>query len=187
MGAITKLIDRKLQKFDPIWMAENGKGGQRSRYYEGTGVAKYREWRGLKDTLFDYVSWLNNVLAMGKMVASAPVPIMKGFWEYRWMGSFLGTFMFIDRLFEGYRNEELRVAHAQMHAIVRSLTGRIGYILSHDRRLGASQEKSEKLVPIDEVLPGLFMTGFPDLYHVPLQTLPSTAQDPSLCLKHVCS
>ena len=75
MGFITKLIDRKLQKYDPIWMAENGKGGQRSRYHEGTGVAKYREWRGLKDTMFDYVSWLNNVLAMGKMVASSPISI----------------------------------------------------------------------------------------------------------------
>ena len=172
MGIITAFIDDKLKKFDPIWMAEHGTGGQRTRYYDVTGVAKYREWRGVKDTLFDYVSWLNNVLAMGKMVASAPVSIMKGFWEYRWMGSYLGTFMFIDRLFEGYRNEELRVAHAQMHAIVTNLTGRIGYILSHDRRLGASQAKSEKLVPIDEVLPELFMTGFPDLFPVPLQTLP---------------
>ena len=27
-------------------------------------------------------------------------------------------------------------------------------------------------MPIDEVLPELFMTGFPDLYPVPLQTLP---------------
>ena len=88
------------------------------------------------------------------------------------MGSYLGTFMFIDRLFEGYRNKELKIAHMHMHAIVLSLTGRIAYILSHDRRLGASEEKSAHLVPIDEVLPPLFMTGFPDLYPVPLQTLP---------------
>jgi hypothetical protein len=172
MGKLIDFIDDKLKRFDPVWRAENGQGGQRSRYHDVTGVAKYREWRGVKDTMFDYASWLNNVLAMVKMVGSAPVSIMKGFWEYRWMGSYLGTFMFIDRLFEGYRGEELRVAHAQMHAIVRSLTGRIGYILSHDRRLGASQAKSEKLVPMDEVLPELFMTGFPGLYPVPLQTLP---------------
>ena len=36
----------------------------------------------------------------GCHVASAPIPCLKGFWEYRWMGSYLGTFMFIDRLFE---------------------------------------------------------------------------------------
>ena len=43
---ITAFIDKKMQKFDPIWRAENGKGGQRSRYYDKTGIAKYREWRG---------------------------------------------------------------------------------------------------------------------------------------------
>ena len=31
---IVELIDSKLQKFDPIWQAENGVGGQRSRYYD---------------------------------------------------------------------------------------------------------------------------------------------------------
>ena len=169
---VTKFIDSKMQKFDPIWRAENGLGGQRSRYYDKTGVAKYREWRGVHDTLVDYGAWLKNLSAMAKMVASAPIPCLKGFWEYRWMGSYLGTFMFIDRLFEGYRGPELKIAHMHMYAIVQSLTKRIAYILSHDRRLGASEEKSSKLVPIDEVLPELFMTGFPDLYPVPLQTLP---------------
>ena len=169
---VTKFIDSKMQKFDPIWRAENGLGGQRSRYYDKTGVAKYREWRGVHDTLVDYGAWLKNLSAMVKMVASAPIPCLKGFWEYRWMGSYLGTFMFIDRLFEGYRGPELKIAHMHMYAIVQSLTKRIAYILSHDRRLGASEEKSSKLVPIDEVLPELFMTGFPDLYPVPLQTLP---------------
>lgn len=58
----------------------------------------------------DYGAWLNNLLGHGAMVASAPLACLKGFWEYRWMGSFLGTFAFIDRLFEGYRGEELKVA-----------------------------------------------------------------------------
>ena len=55
---VTKFIDSKMQKFDPIWRAENGLGGQRSRYYDKTGVAKYREWRGVHDTLVDYGAWL---------------------------------------------------------------------------------------------------------------------------------
>lgn len=60
---IVELIDSKLQKFDPIWQAENGVGGQRSRYYDKTGVAKYREWRGVHDTMVDYVAWLKNVVS----------------------------------------------------------------------------------------------------------------------------
>ena len=94
------VLDKKLERFDPLWQAEHGVGGQRSRYYDKTGVAKWREWRGVKDTLVDYGAWLNNIMSMVQMVASAPIPILKGFWEYRWMGSYLGTFMFIDRLFD---------------------------------------------------------------------------------------
>ena len=61
--------------------------------------------------MVDYRAWLKNVMSMAAMVASAPIPCLKGFWEYRWMGSYLGTFMFIDRLFEGYRGPELVIAH----------------------------------------------------------------------------
>ena len=93
MNVIDKLIapvDKALERFDPLWQAEHGVGGLRSRYYDKTGVAKWREWRGVKDTLVDYTAWLNNIVSMVLMVGSAPVPILKGFWEYRWMGSFLG-------------------------------------------------------------------------------------------------
>ena len=146
----------------PIWQAEHGVGGQRSRYYDKTGVAKWREWRGVKDTFYDYTQWLNNLLSMVQMVASAPIPCLKGFWEYRWMGSYLGTFMFIDRLFEGFRGYELRTAHANMHAIVQSLTKRIALVLANDKRLGGGP-RSDDFIPFDEVLPPLFLTGFKGL------------------------
>ena len=174
MKATDKLIasiDKKLERFDPLWQAEHGVGGLRSRYYDKTGVAKWREWRGVRDTFYDYTQWLNNLLAMGMMVAQSPVNIMKGFWEYRWMGSYLGTFMFIDRLFEGYRGYALRTAHLNMHAIVKSLTGKIAVVLANDRRFGGGK-LTDSMVPMDEVLPPLFMTGFKDLIPVPLQTLP---------------
>lgn len=164
-------IDKKLERFDPIWQAEHGVGGQRSRYYDKTGIAKYREWRGVKDTLFDYGQWLKNLGSMALMVGSAPVACLKGFWEYRWMGSYLGTFCFIDRLFEGYRGYELRIAHLHMHAIVQSLTKKIALVLNNDERFGGGP-LSDKLVPMDEVLPPLFMKGFKDLIPIPLQTLP---------------
>ncbi|MFR5781390.1 MAG: hypothetical protein ACLUEK_05905 [Oscillospiraceae bacterium] len=91
---ITAFVDKKLQKFDPKWQAENGTGGLRSRFYDKTGIAKYREWRGVHDTMVDYLAWLNNLKSMGLMVASAPLPVLKGMWEYRWMGSYLGTFAY---------------------------------------------------------------------------------------------
>ena len=138
-------VDKKLERFDPIWQAENGVGGQRDRYYDKTGVAKWREWRGVKDTMVDYGAWLKNLASMAMMVASAPIPCLKGFWEYRWMGSYLGTFMFIDRLFEGFRGYELVTAHKCMHAIVRSLTKKIAFVLSNDRRLGGEPDGQSHL------------------------------------------
>ena len=86
------------------------------------------------------------------------------------MGSYLGTFMFIDRLFEGYRGPELVIAHMNMHAIVQSLTKKIALVLSHDLRIGGKD--SDKIIPVDEVMPPLFLTGFKDLIPIPLQTLP---------------
>ncbi|MCR5154227.1 MAG: 2-hydroxyacyl-CoA dehydratase family protein [Lachnospiraceae bacterium] len=168
---IINKIDKKLERFDPLWQAENGKGGQRSRYKDKTGVAKYREWRGVKDTFYDYAAWLNNIKSMGIMVAKAPVRTVKGFLEYRWMGSYLGTFMFIDRLFEGYRGEELRIAHMNMHAIVQNLTGVIAKVMNNDERFGGGP-LSDTIIPYDEVLPALFMKGFKELTPIPLQTLP---------------
>ena len=73
-------VDKKFERFDPLWQAEHGVGGQRSRYLDKTGVAKWREWRGVKDTFYDYSAWLKNLAAMAGMVASAPLPILKGFW-----------------------------------------------------------------------------------------------------------
>ena len=70
---LIKAVDKKLERFDPLWQSEHGTGGLRSRYYDKTGVAKYREWRGVKDTFYDYTQWLYNLMSMGQMIASAPV------------------------------------------------------------------------------------------------------------------
>ncbi len=164
-------IDKKLQKYDPIWRAENGMGGQRDRYYDKTGIEKYREWRGCSDTLFDYWYWLKNLGSLGMMAASAPIPVVKGMLEYRWMCSFLGTFNFANRLFEGFRGPELRVADMHMHAIVACLAGKIGDSLANDRRLGGGP-KTDKMVSMDETIPPLFMGGFPNLTPIPIQTFP---------------
>ena len=87
------------------------------------------------------------------------------------MGSYLGTFAFIDRLFEGFRDEELKIAHMNMHCIVNSLTRKIALVLANDKRLGGGK-LSDRMVPMDEVLPPLFMTGFKNLIPIPIQTLP---------------
>ena len=164
-------IDKKLERFDPIWKAEHGVGGQRDKYYDKTGIAKFREWRGVKDTLAAYKAWLINIAWMGKMIIDGnPIHVVKAFWEYRWMGSFLGTFMFIDRLFEGYRGYELQIANLHINTIVRRITEIIALELKNDRRLGGGPD-NDIIIGQDEALPPLWLGGFPTLKSYPLQTL----------------
>lgn len=164
-------VDDKLKKFDPIWQAENKVGGLRSRYKDNTGIASYREWRGVRDTFSDYQTWLKNLSLMGLMFAKDPIRITKGIWEYRWMGSFLGSFAFLDRIFEGYRGRELDIAHLHGVEIVKMLTDKIYTILHNDRRFGGA-EMTDFMIGLDETIPPLFMAGFPTLDPQPMQSLP---------------
>ena len=171
LDPVINFVDDKLKKFDPIWMAENGVGGQRTRYYDQTGIAKYREWRGVKDTMTAYVCWLKNLGMMGLMMVKAPTNFLKAFWEYRWMGSYLATFAFLDRLFEGYRGYELKVACMNSNTIVHCITDMMADIIGNDRRVGGGKN-TYNIIGIDEALPHLFIGGFPTLTSIPLQTLP---------------
>ena len=67
-------------------MANDGK-----RFIKGSGIAKHREWRGLKDTFYDYTQWVVNLGLLVQFVAKSPVRIMRGMLEYRWLGSYLGS------------------------------------------------------------------------------------------------
>ena len=66
-----------------------------------TGILKHREWRGLKDTMYDYYRWLITWKDMIVMVLKAPVSTVKGLWSYRWMCSYLTVPAWIDRHTEG--------------------------------------------------------------------------------------
>ena len=111
MKAMDKLIakiDKKLERFDPIWQAEHGTGGQRTRYYDKTGVAKWREWRGVKDTAFAFSRWLITWVKMGGLVMRDPVRMVKAFWKYRWLSAYLVSPSMIDKWIEGDRGMALR-------------------------------------------------------------------------------
>ena len=58
-------------------MAKNKKGAA-SRFIPGSGIARHREWRGLKDTWYDYTEWVKILGIMGAFVAKAPMRIMRG-------------------------------------------------------------------------------------------------------------
>ena len=91
-------------------MADKKVKGAGDRFLPGSNIAKHREWRGLKDTWYDYVEWVKVLGIMGGFVAKSPVRIARGMLTYRWMGSYLAALNMIDRCVEGLRGPALRVA-----------------------------------------------------------------------------
>lgn len=136
--------------------------GARDRFYDKTGVAKHREWRGLEDTWYDFTQWLVNLGIMGLFVAKSPVRIMRGMLEYRWLGSYLGALHWIDKCMEGIGGPALRVAHTQMHAIMRSSTGHMANMMIGDRRFGDTPE-ANKQVLFEQTMGPEILGGFPAL------------------------
>ena len=44
-------------------MADKKVKGAGDRFLPGSNIAKHREWRGLKDTWYDYVEWVKALWA----------------------------------------------------------------------------------------------------------------------------
>jgi hypothetical protein len=53
-------------------MADKKIRGEQNRFIEGTNIEKHREWRGLKDTWYDYTQWIKLLGIVMKFVAISP-------------------------------------------------------------------------------------------------------------------
>jgi len=135
-------------------------------------VLKHREWRGFKDTMYDYYRWLVTWKDMIKMVLKAPISTVKGLWKYRWMASYLSTPSFIDRHTAGLRGTHLRIVHLHFNMIVKHATGLINTSFVADQKINPKNKLSKKIVLTDEIIPNEIFSGFPNLKVIPLQTIP---------------
>ena len=142
--------------------------GSRDRFYDKTGIAKHREWRGLADTCYDFSQWVINLGIMVQFVAKSPVRIMRGMLEYRWMGSYLGSLHWIDKCMEGLEGPALRVAHTHMHAIMKGSTTHIANAMKGDRRFGDTKN-ADKQVLIEQAMSTELIAGFPNLLPMSLE------------------
>ena len=70
------------------------------KFYTGKKPKKRREWRGFKDTWYDYVRWLGYWKTLITFIIK-PNNI-KGFFRYRWMLNYLALPDFMDRLTASY-------------------------------------------------------------------------------------
>ncbi|MBR0373449.1 MAG: 2-hydroxyacyl-CoA dehydratase [Mogibacterium sp.] len=140
-------------------------------YIPGGKVRKRREWRGVKDTLYDYSRWL---VIMSKLAKFVMVPRnVKAMFRYRWMANYLAVPMMVDRHTQGLRGEYLRMCHEEQDLIIDDVAKLLHNLFRGDRRIGNDTEFSKKVVLVDENEMTAVMMGFPDLKCLSRET-PST-------------
>ena len=143
-------------------MADKKVKGAGGRFLPGSNIAKHREWRGLKDTWYDYVEWVKVLGIMGGFVAKSPVRIARGMLTYRWMGSYLGALNMIDCCVEGLRGPALRVARLYLNTIMKGSTTSIAEMMMGDRRFGDNAFGRTQVVLEQTMCPEI-LAGFKNL------------------------
>ncbi|MEG1460447.1 MAG: 2-hydroxyacyl-CoA dehydratase family protein [Oscillospiraceae bacterium] len=150
-------------------MAYNPKTGKGlGNFYKGTSRAMtHREWKGFKDTAYDFGRWLKLYGFMLLKLGPRPVLLIKAMLRYRWMISYLTAAHMIDRHTCGMRGYELRYTHEQFFSLVHNSVVNIAKIIVRDEHLRPNSKKAAKLrettVMFDEMTPSFIMAGFPTL------------------------
>ena len=168
-------------------MAEKRAKGQGGRFIPGAGIARFREWRGVRDTFYDYTQWLRILGVMAKFMTISPVRIVRGLLEYRWFGSYLAAFNMADKCVEGLRGPALRVAREQIYPIMQNATVQLGQMMKGDRRFGEN-DFAKKIVLLEQTMPPEILAGFPNLIPLPLevyQGLIGCYMDQQLCPHYI--
>ena len=133
-------------------------------YQPGKKVRKRREWRGVKDTLYDYSRWLHTMGVLGKFMLNKNN--VKAFFRYRWMLNYLAVPMMVDRHTAGLRGNQLRIAHTEYDLVVEDIAKLMANMFRADKNTGNDEEFSKKLVILDENEMSHLLCGFPNLIGV---------------------
>lgn len=140
-------------------------------FYTDGKVRKRREWRGLRDTLYDYSRWLHIMMILAKFIIKPRN--LKAMFRYRWMANYLAVPMMVDRHTQGLRGEYLRMCHLEQDLIIEDVAKLLDNLFRGDRRIGNDTKFSDKVVLVDENEMTAVMMGFPTLKGLSRET-PST-------------
>ena len=153
---------------------------------KGTAIYKHREWRGLKDTWYDFTRWCGLWGILIKWLFSHLSQNVKAIFRYRWMFSYLTVPSFFDRLLSGQRGAGLRAAGMNLNYLAEDVTKTLTTIFSADMNLHPGSEKAaalnKKIICVDELLPALIGKGFPGCKTILFQEYPMYL--PSLINQH---
>lgn len=130
--------------------------------YKGGKVMARREWKGFKDTMYDFGRWLH---IWGILIdCSTGKGFIKGLFRYRWLGNYLAVHTMIDKYTLGQRDETLRITHTAIDWVAKDVAVTIKKVIRADRRCGNDKKLSDISVLCDENAMIPYLMGFPDLY-----------------------
>ena len=141
-------------------------------YRKGAMATVRREWRGIKDTAYDFYEWARMWGMLLMTFSKDLIPAMNSALHYRWMISYFCCHGFMDKNIMGLRGSNLRMSHILIYDIFRYVAENLVFLSKADRKNGNSTELNKMLVTFDEMTMGQIMAGFPDLLGIPHQLLP---------------
>ena len=141
-------------------------------YAKGAMATVRREWRGIKDTAYDFYEWARMWGMLLMTFSKDLIPALNSALHYRWMISYFCCHGFMDKNIMGLRGRALKMAHILIYDIFRYVAENLVFLSKADRKNGNSIELNKKLVTFDEMTMGQIMAGFPDLLGIPHQLLP---------------
>lgn len=141
-------------------------------YRKGAMATVRREWRGIKDTAYDFYEWARMWAMLLMTFSKDLIPAMNSALHYRWMISYFCCHGFMDKNIMGLRGSNLRMSHILIYDIFRYVAENLVFLSKADRKNGNSTELNKMLVTFDEMTMGQIMAGFPDLLGIPHQLLP---------------
>jgi len=140
-------------------------------YRKGAMATVRREWRGVKDTAYDFYEWGRMWGMLLATFSKDLVPALNATFYYRWMISYMCCVGFLDKNTLGQRGTALRMSHTLIYDVFRYVAENLVFLGKCDAKNGNS-DLNKKVVLIDEMTMAQIMAGFPDLLGIPYQLMP---------------
>ena len=140
-------------------------------YRKGDMCTVRREWRGIKDTAYDFKEWVKLWINLLVAFSHDLIPAVNGLFYYRWYVSYFNCHGFADKCLMGLRGTNLRLTHMAISCIFRYVAENLTLQEKCNQKNGNSEELNKRCVIFDEMTMGQIMGGFPDLYGLPHQLL----------------
>ena len=106
----------KDEKIDRILHGEKRLG---RLYRKGAMATVRREWRGIKDTAYDFYEWARMWGMLLMTFSRDLIPALNSALYYRWMISYFCCHGFMDKNIMGLRGSNLRMSHLLIYDIFR--------------------------------------------------------------------